>query len=51
MLKIILKFIISLILCWIIICFLVRNNQYNFMSFICGSIVGGINILVWENEK
>lgn len=51
MLKTILKIIISLILCLIIMYFLVKNNQYNFISFIGGSVFGGINILVWEYKK
>ena len=51
MLKIILKFIISLILCLAIMFILVIHNQYNFISFIIGSVFGGINILIWEYEK
>ena len=50
MLKIILKFIISLIVCLTIMFILVIHNQYNFISFLGGVLFGGLNILIFELE-
>lgn len=44
--KKILAFMIKFIISFIVISILIKINEFNFISFICGTIIQGIGIII-----